>query len=158
MQKETIQDGRVRAWVLVSAQDPEMASALYEDLKDEGEDRYVVVRVDAVAPDERVAEAFDATMRVNANIVLPVDAESPEALMDVVDRIVGLGGVEVIAALTVSAHNPYPPHIANGYISEDEVNVYHDEVKRGREQGMDVEEEEIHPGRQHASPGFNPWG
>jgi hypothetical protein len=131
MMEQTAENGRVRAWVLVHADDPEaFAQELYELLGQRGEDDYVVVRADVV--------------NHRLNVVIPVDAASETDLVRVVKKIAGLEIVRDIAVLRVQMHIPYPPHIAHGYIDEDEFERY--------------PEEGFKPGRQGASPGANPWG
>jgi hypothetical protein len=127
---------RVRAWVLVRAeQAPAAMQALYEELGHAGGDSYVVVRADIVDH-----EAYNA--------VVPVDAESEDALHEVVTMIEGHPGVKETVIVRVRAgaegHIPYPPHTAHGYITEGEAGRAAIELGR--------------PGRQGASPGYNPWG
>jgi hypothetical protein len=139
MALETRGGGRVRAWVLVRARDPEkVVQRIYEMLRYEGGDEFVVVRADVVD--------------YSHNIVVPVDAESEKALMGVVDVIKGVEGVEKQTAtvVPVKMHVPYPPHIANGYIHAAELEA---------QLAQDIEiEEGLKPGRQAASPGHNAWG
>jgi hypothetical protein len=138
MAGETGGDGRVRAWVLVQAGDPgKVAQRLYEKLGHEGGDEYVVVRADVVD--------------YSHNIVIPVDAESGEALGSVVDMIKGVRGVEATTIVRVTMSVPYPPHIAHGYITEAELEAQ-------LELDIDIKEERLEAGRQGASPGHNPFG
>ena len=127
---------RVRAWVLVQADDPnKVARRLYE-LDSAGGDEYVVVRADVVD--------------YSHNIVLPVDAESDDALMIVVAKIEDIQGVETTTVLRVTEHVPYPPHVANGWIDESELAAQ-------EEQEIRIEAA-LKPGRQGESPGLNAWG
>ncbi|MEA3377506.1 MAG: hypothetical protein U9R72_15060 [Chloroflexota bacterium] len=137
MERTMIRDGRVRAWLLARADDPEAAATkLYEALQYEGGDDYVMVRVDVVDYPH--------------NIVIPLDATSEEAFREALDRIESLRILQEISILRVVMHFPYPPHIANGYISHAELAAQH-------EQGVDIGEY-IKAGRQGASPGHNAWG
>jgi hypothetical protein len=138
MAVKTSGEGRVRAWVLVQAGDPgEVAQRLYEMLGHQGGDEYVVVRADVVD--------------YSHNIVIPVDAESDDALTSVLDMIGGLRGVETTAVVPVIMSVPYPPHIAHGYIT-------HEELDTQLERGIDIDAEGLKAGRQGASPGHNAWG
>ncbi|MGC9336034.1 MAG: hypothetical protein ACP5JJ_17965 [Anaerolineae bacterium] len=124
--------GRARAWILVQADSPESAAReIYETIGQEDGDRYVLVRADIVD------YAY--------NIVVPVDAENWDVLHGVRRRIQELEGVMETAFVPVMEHVPYPPHLADGYIAEDEVGDY-------------TGPEEIKIGRQRNSPGWNPWG
>ncbi len=137
MDRETSVRGRVRAWVLAKADDPEAAAAeLYERLGYEGGDDFVVVRADVVDSPH--------------NIMIPVDAANDEALHGALDRIESLRILREINILKVEKHIPHPPHIANGYIT-------HGELAAQQEQGVDIGEY-IKAGRQGASPGHNAWG
>jgi len=131
------EQGRVRAWVLARADEPEAAAThLYEELGHEGGDDFVVVRADVV--------------EYHHNLVIPVDAATKEDLQEAIDRIVNLEMVEEVEILRVRMHVANPPHIANGYISHAELAAQH-------EQRIDIGEY-IRAGRQGASPGHNPWG
>jgi hypothetical protein len=126
-----VMNRRVRAWILIQADSPQNAAqALYEELVDKGDDDYVVIRADIV----------DYVY----NIVIAVDAASSEWLERVHQIIRGITGVRQTAILPVKQHVPSPPHDAQGYITEDEVAA--------------GAWKEIKPGRQHRSPGENPWG
>jgi len=124
--------GRVRAWVLVWADDRAgVAEELYEQFRYEGEDEYVVVRADVV-------ESF-----YGYNIVVPVDAQDQGTLDSIVEMIRNLEAVKRVAILRVEIHNPYPPQDASGYVTEEEA---------------EAGEEDVKIGRQDKSPGLNPWG
>lgn len=128
-------NGRARGWVLVQAeQAQEVAEGLYEEMGHKGGDSFVVVRADIVA----------GSRDFPYNIIVPVDAESKEVLSDLVDQIRGVNGVGEAVIVKVDQHVPYPPHDAQGYITEQEVEA--------------GEDKEIEPGRQGASPGANPFG
>ena len=130
MVTEETGNGRVRAWVLVEAKSAQqVAEGLYDKLGHEGDDSFVVVRADVVD--------FDY------NIVIPVDAESENVLSDVVEQIRGMDGVNETVIVRIKEHVPYPPHDAHGYITAQEA---------------EAGQETVEPGRQGASPGFNPFG
>jgi hypothetical protein len=130
MDPETDPSGRVRAWVLVRAERPqELAERLYDELGHEGGDSFVVIRADIVD--------FDY------NMIIPVDAESREIVNEVVGMIKDRPGVRDTLVARVQRHVPYPPHNANGYITEEEA---------------EAGKEPVEPGRQGASPGYNGWG
>jgi len=124
-------DGRTRAWILLQVDSPpDAARKLCDAMRDEGGDSYVVIRADVV----------DYVY----NIVVPVDAESPSVLQYVHQRILELTGARDTAILPVVEHIPFPPHDAQGYLTQDE-------IAAGHEKGLQ-------PGRQHSSPGANAWG
>jgi hypothetical protein len=123
----------LHAW----AKDPHAAATeLYDELRHEGGDRYVVVRADVVD--------------YHRNVVIAVDAASDDGLMEAYDRIAGLEILQDIEILRVVAPVPDPPHIAHGYISHADLALQH-------EKGIDIGEY-IKAGRQGASPGHNAWG
>ena len=78
------------------------------------------------------------------NVVVPVDAESEEALQEVSEMIKDHPGVRETLIVRVEKHIPYPPHKAHGYITQQEADLA----------GI----EEARRGRQGASPGYNGWG
>lgn len=124
-------DERARAWVLLQVKSPHHAAHdLYDQLKDQGEDSYVVVRADVVDHEY--------------NIVVPVDAESDEVLETVYGTIKQITGPSKAVLVRVVEHIPFPPHDAQGYITLEE-----------KEAG---ENQEIVWGRQSNSPGDNAWG
>jgi predicted aspartyl protease len=126
---------RARAWILIQADSPQdAAKRIYEELVDKGGDDYVVIRADIV----------DYVY----NIVIAVDAASGEWLERVHQIIREITGVRQTAILPVKQHVPSPPHYAQSFITDDE-------VAAGEARGIP---EGIKPGRQHWSPGENPWG
>lgn len=132
MAQERAENGRVRAWVLVWADDPERwAQELYEALGHEGGDEYVLVRADVIEP------------FYGYNVVVPVDARDDSTLDSVVDTFPNPEAVRRMAVRRVEVHNPYPPQDASGYVTEEEAEVGAEDVKVGR---------------QDKSPGLNPWG
>jgi hypothetical protein len=123
--------GRARAWVLLQVKSPhDAAHALYEQLKDEGDDSYVVIRADVVDYEH--------------NIVVPVDAENDDVLETVYGTIKEITGASRAVLVRVVEHIPFPPHDAQGYITQEEADA-------GEAPG-------IEPGRQSYSPGENAWG
>jgi hypothetical protein len=124
-------DERARAWVLLQVKSPHHAAHnLYDQLKDLGEDSYVVVRADVVD--------------YEYNIVVPVDAESDEVLETVYGTIKQITGPSKAVLVRVVEHIPLPPHDAQGYITAEEAQA--------------GEADDIVPGRQSNSPGENAWG
>jgi hypothetical protein len=129
--KET-EIGRARAWILIRTESPEaVARQLYEELSSKGGDSFVLVRADVVD--------------YHYNIVIPVDAENWEVLQDLVREIQKRTEARETAVVPVVKHIPYPPHLADGYITPQEAEIYTDTA------GMKV-------GRQRNSPGMNVWG
>jgi hypothetical protein len=125
-----MQGGRARAWVLVQAKSAHhVAKELYEQLVHEGGDRFVVIRADVIDH--------------SYNVMIPVDAESQQVLEEVHGMIREHPGVIDTAVIHVKQHVPFPPHDAQGYVTDEEA---------------EVGKERIPPGRQGASPGANPWG
>jgi hypothetical protein len=124
----------VRAWILLQVKSPHaVARNLYEKLKDEGktdERDYVVVRADVI--------------EYQYNIMIPVDARSDKDLQFVYERILEITGASDHTSLRVVGHTPFPPHNAQGYITQEE-------AEQGKARG-------IKPGRQSNSPGENAWG
>ncbi len=127
-----ITGGRTRAWILVQVDSPhDAAQRLYASQGLEGGDHYVVVRADVV----------DYVY----NVVIPVDAESPEVLDSVHDMIRGITGARHSVAIPVVESVPPIPHDAEGFITPEEYDRGYDK-------------EHCKPGRQRWSPGMNAWG
>jgi hypothetical protein len=126
-------NGRARAWILIQTESPEVAAhQLYEALSHEGGDSFVLVRADVVD--------------YHYNVVVPVDAENWDVLQDLFCSIQRLTGARESAILRVVEHVPYPPHSADGYITEEEA-------------GASTDPKQVEKiGRQRNSPAFNPWG
>jgi hypothetical protein len=123
-------NGRARAWILVRVESPHaVAQQLYEELGYEGGESWVLVRADVVD--------------YHYNIVVPVDAESWDVLEGVVGQIKELTGAEDTVVLPVVEHIPTPPHLAHGYVTDEEAEAG----------GIDTE-----TGRLGNSPGHNCWG
>jgi len=132
MSEQETRSSRVRAWILIRADSPQTAAErIYDGLGQADDDRFVVVRADVVDN--------------HYNIVVPVDAQDWDVLQDVAARIQRLAEATDLAILRVVEHIPYPPHLADGYISEDEAAAY-------------TGPETIKIGRQRNSPGWNAWG
>lgn len=132
MGMERTESERVRAWVFVQAEQAANAmQGLYRKLGHIGGDRFVVIRADIVDYQPY-------------NVIIPVDAESQEALHEATEKIKGHPGVSETLIVRVEKHIPHIPHNAHGYITKQEA-----------EAGKD---KEVKPGRQGASPGYNGWG
>jgi hypothetical protein len=124
--------GRVRAWILVQSDSPpDEAQWLYDNLVDEGGDGYVVIRADVV-------DSWPY------NIVIPVDAESMDALRHVHRRILEFIPAKRVTVMRVVQHIPPVPQEAQGFITPDE-------FAAGRDKSLPA-------GRIHWSPGANAWG
>jgi len=127
-------DGRMRAWILVQVDSPNVvAQRLYEQLGREGGESWVVVRADVVD--------------YEYNIMVAVDAQDPEVLRWVHSKIQELTGARKTVRFQVLEHFPWPPHDADGYITPAEFDAGHEKDCWP-----------IKPGRQGSSPAFNPWG
>jgi hypothetical protein len=123
-------NGRVRAWILIRTESPEaVAHQLYERLGHEGGDSFVLIRADVVD--------------YHYNIVVPVDAENWDVLQDLFSKVQKLTGAGETAIARVVKHIPFPPHVAHGFVTEEEAAAG----------GIDTE-----VGRLGASPGHNAWG
>lgn len=141
MAETAAQTGRVRAWILVQAQSPQAAARkLYDALGHEGGDSFVVIRTDIVDYDY--------------NIMVPVDAESWKVVDEVHDKVRELTGADQTLVVRVVRHIPFPPHVAHGFVAQEEADVTPfvppEPGKAGR-----VKEE---VGRLGNSPGYNAWG
>ncbi len=133
MANRVAENERVRAWLLVRAEDaPNSMQGLYRKLGHEGGKHYVVIRADIVDYQPY-------------NVIVPVDAESEEALQEVSALIKGHPGVRETVIARVEKHIPFPPHDAHGYITQQE-------LREGKDQTIKEY------GRQGASPGYNGWG
>lgn len=132
MANQRAESERVRAWVLVRAEEaPNAMQGLYRKLGHEGGQRFVVIRADIVDYQPY-------------NVIVPVDAESEEALQEVSAKIKGHPGVRETVIVRVEKHIPFPPHDAHGYITQQEAGAGKDKT--------------VEHGRQGASPGYNGWG
>jgi hypothetical protein len=117
---------------LIRTESPEAAAHhLYEELGHQGGDSFVLVRADVVD--------------YHYNLVVPVDTENWDVLQDLFCQIQRLTGAREAAMVPVVMHIPYPPHLADGYVDEEEAKA-------------DTRPEEIKIGRQLNSPGMNAWG
>ena len=128
------QERRVRAWVLVQADEAQEVADRIRDLDPRKGDEFVVIRADVV-------EGPDG---YPYNIIVPVDAKNKGKLADVVGMIRAVDGVSEVVGLKVKKHHPDPPHDAHGYVTDEEAGAGRDKT--------------IKPGRQGASPGANPFG
>jgi hypothetical protein len=111
----------------------EVAAQLYDNLRDQGEWDYVVVRADVV----------DSEL---SDIVVPVDAADPGFLQEVVEMICRDDRVQGAQTATVRGDGHFPPipHDAHGFITPQE-------QADGQDEKADVY-------RFPNSPGFNAWG
>jgi hypothetical protein len=134
-------NGRVRAWLLLKDTTEEDLRAKKEKIKkkDLGKEypQVVVIRADLVQSAE-----------LGYRMVIPIDIAVSE-YDRVLGEIRGEVGSESLAVLRVvdGEHDPPIPQDASGFISEGE-------LKAGHIKKID----EVLPGRQDYSPGFNPWG
>ncbi len=143
MAEATTEETRVRAWVMVHAEDPEwFADELYEALGTVGGDERVMVRADVV-------EANGSPY----NVVIPVDAATEDDLQYIIDQMMERGAAEILTLrVWMDGHHPNPPHIAHGYITQGELE------EQDRKGITLMEEIRLKQGRQGASPGHSPWG
>jgi hypothetical protein len=128
------QERRVRAWVLVQADEAQEVADRIRGLDPRRGDEFVVIRADVV----------EGPGGYPYNIIVPVDAKNKGKLTDVVGMIRAVDGVSEAVELEAKKHHPDPPHDAQAYVTDEEVGA-------GRDR-------DITPGRQGASPGANPWG
>ena len=128
---------RVRAWLVVSAEDKETLQGHNKRIR--GFDRgpeVVIIRGDITAPAEGVYR-----------LVVPIDvAES--AYLALIDQIAVTVGSQNLEVMRVIDHNPKIAQDASGYITLDELNAGEDHPFSKL----------LKPGRQDYSPGYNPWG
>ena len=122
---------RVRAWVMVKSADAIQAAEALSAYFTQGGDQYVLVRADVVEGE--------------ANLIVPVDAESQAALDTVVEIIRGATGDTSPIVAKVVSHFPDPPHRAHTFVTEDELR-------------RDPVPEYTPHGRHPKSPGRNGWG
>lgn len=116
---ESTGNERARAWVLVNAEPGQAKEAAVEiwDLNPLEGDNFVV-RADIVTG------PYD--------IVVPVDAESLETLTNVIlDGIQQVPGVRETLTMLVGVHNPYPPHLGKGYVTEEEAAATNPHIEPG---------------------------
>lgn len=123
--------GRVRAWALFSAKDPEAAQRI-SDLFTQGQDDYVVVRADVVQDDQGTL-----------NLVVPLDVRDEATLQQLLPRLTSVAGPARL--LRVVRHFPEVPHRSHSFVTPWE----HDRFRLP---------EYDPPGRHPKSPGANPWG
>ncbi len=128
------QERRVRAWVLVQADEAQEVADRIRDLDPRKGDEFVVVRADVI----------EGPGGYPYNVIVPVDAKTKGKLADVLGMIRAVDGVSEAVELEAKKHHPDPPHDAQGHVTVQEAGVGRDKT--------------IKPGRQGASPGANPWG
>ena len=140
---EDIVTKRERVWLLIkfitdpnnpNVQKKDAAQVFYMDWRENGNEDYVVVRVDIVEDDD-----FD--------MVIPVDARQGK-LHFVETGIEENPNMKLVKTLLVSQHYPKLSYMAHGFVSYEE----YEKAKK----------EHVHPdlhGRiKRRSPGDNPWG
>ncbi len=125
---------RQRGWLFLTVENAEeIVANITEDFLYEagGEEDYVIIRTEIV-----IGDVY--------NVVVPIDAQSPGRFHAAREEIEKMFGTTAGMELIVETHNPMPPHKADGYIGSEEYSEYPAPgLKRGR---------------QHRSPGDNPWG
>jgi hypothetical protein len=127
----TMRTGRVRAWLLVKATDPEAAQRGIAPL---------MVR-NKMLPDDDVVIRADTIVDCEFNLVVPVDVTGEPALKRVVCLVFGVDGVKSVTIAQVKEYCPAPAVEAHCYITEGETGGAYPES-----------------GRYPRSPGANPWG
>ncbi len=149
-------DRRVRAWILVKAEDPEkLSNELADEYRDirsknrvvefgKGGGELVIVRADVVDDDPQLVELADPS-ESETNLVIPVDAANRGILRKFVGDIKKAQEVTVVSVLTVQKHNPDPPHASSTFVTSTEFD-------------LDPVRDYDPPGRHPHSPGRNPWG
>ncbi len=132
------QGKRVRAWLVVSAEDVDTLQGHYKGLKgiDRGQDDVVIIRGDITAPAEGVYR-----------LVVPIDA-AENAYLLLIDQIAEIVGSQNLEVMRVLDHNPKIAQDASGYITEYELG-------EGEKHSFS---DLLVVGRQDYSPGYNPWG
>lgn len=134
------QEKRVRAWLVVSAEDKETLQGQYKRIKDfdRGPEvpEVVIIRGDITAPAEGVYR-----------LVVPIDV-AENAYLPLIDQIAEMVGSQNLEVMRVLDHDPEPAQDASGYITEYELG-------KGEEHPFS---KMLKPGRQDYSPGYNPWG
>ena len=124
---------RVRAWIFGRVE-PYKLKELYNEkkIKELSGDKFVVVRTDIVEHDDY-------------NVIIPVDAEDDAGLEEAVGAITEQLLVRIVSTVQVveKGHIPWPPHNANGFITEQE-----------HEHG----DPDAPIGQVNKSPGWNAWG
>lgn len=131
MSTEKKNEKRTRGWILLQVDSPDKtAEKLYEAVRDEGDDDYVIIRADVV----------DFVY----NLIIPVDAANEDQLKEAHKRIVAVTGAKQSVTLPVLQTFPRVPHDAHGFITPEEAEHGHEHIPKA--------------GRQHWSPGQNAWG
>jgi hypothetical protein len=145
---------RLRAWFLIEAVPdyiPNIRKGL-KDLDEANDDAIVIVRIDQV-------------MDGKYNLVAPVDVASSDSgdsnlqkVIDLLDQLKTPGYVISHHHLSVTAHYPDIPHLAEGFISPREYDSDRDHLGKGHYEGNPYFTVLVAPGKQVHSPGFTPWG
>lgn len=131
---------RVRAWIFVETEDALKTSKAISEYFTAGGDDYVIVRADVVTPDQSDGDKL---------VVVPVDTAHDDALAEVLGLIMDAAGKEsrttVYRVMNREDHNPWPPHGAHCFVTEDELRA--------------LPAQEFSPaGRHPKSPGRNAFG
>jgi hypothetical protein len=132
------QEKRVRAWLVVSAEDIDTLQGHYKGIKgfDRGQEDVVIIRGDVTVPAEGVYR-----------LVVPIDVAETAYLL-LVDQIAVMVGSQNLEVMRVLDHNPEVAQDASGYITEHELGIGEDHPFSKL----------LKSGRQDYSPGYNPWG
>ncbi|MEA1976660.1 MAG: hypothetical protein U9N80_02025 [Chloroflexota bacterium] len=132
------QEKRVRAWLVVSAEDIDTLQGHYKGIKgfDRDQNDVVIIRGDITDPVEGVYK-----------LVVPIDV-AETAYLPLIARIKSLVGIDTLEVLRVNKFNPEIAQDASGYITPDELTA-------GEEHPFS---KYLKSGRQDYSPGYNPWG
>jgi hypothetical protein len=125
---------RVRAWVLLKADNPEkVARKIYSNLGKVGKSNYVVIRADVVEGEY--------------NIVVPIDT-TPANFEQTVEMVASHTGVTSHTTLRAIQFNPGPTYLAHGFIQTSKEVADRNKWLRPDDVGR----------IQKKSPGDNPWG
>lgn len=140
-----VNSGRTRAWLLISADGEKDAKSkaqnIYQNLRHEGGDDYVVIRADVVKELVKDKKIY--------HIIVPVDAIDPSKLKAVIQIIEELMDYSIEKQLEVLDHFPSLTYLAQGFVSGEEKTYARDNfILAPDETGRIIKR----------SPGDNPWG
>jgi hypothetical protein len=131
------QEIRVRAWLIIRAEDMEALQGHYGGIRKLDRDsQVVIIRGDITTPAEEVYK-----------LVVPIDV-AETAYIPLIEHIKEMVGLQNLEILKVIDHDPKVLQNASGYITPGE-------FKEGERHPF---YELLKPGRQDYSPGYNPWG
>ncbi len=131
------QEKRVRAWLVVSAEDKETLQGHYKRINDLDRDPDdIIIRGDITTPAKGVYR-----------LVVPIDV-TESAYLALIDQIALTVGSQNLEVMRVIDHSPKIAQNASGYITEYELG-------KGEDHPFS---KLLKPGRQDYSPGYNPWG